>query len=91
MNKRSFFAILSALLVSAGILGSFSSCNLSKANGNLPAVKDSTALFDYFTYKGDDDFYKENHCLMMSRFIILFCLVGIQILVYVQMEKETIS
>lgn len=60
MNKRSFFAILSALLVSAGILGSFSSCNLSKANGNLPAVKDSTALFDYFTYKGDDDFYKEN-------------------------------
>lgn len=60
MNKRSFFTILSALLVSAGILGSFSSCNLSKANGNLPAVKDSTALFDYFTYKGDDDFYKEN-------------------------------
>lgn len=44
MNKRIFFAILSALLVSAGILGSFSSCNLSKANGNLPAVKDSTAL-----------------------------------------------
>ena len=33
---------------------------MSKANGNLPAVKDSTALFDYFTYKGDDDFYKEN-------------------------------
>ena len=58
--KDLFFAILSALLVSAGILGSFSSCNLSKANGNLPAVKDSTALFDYFTYKGDDDFYKEN-------------------------------
>ena len=51
MNKRSFFAILSALVVSAGTLGGFSSCNLSKANGNLPAVKDSTALFDYFTYK----------------------------------------
>ena len=60
MNKRSFFAILSALVVSAGTLGGFSSCNLSKANGNLPAVKDSTALFDYFTYKGNDDFYKEN-------------------------------
>ena len=61
MNKRSFFAILSALVVSAGTLGGFSSCNLSKANGNLPAVKDSTALFDYFTYKGNDDFYKKNN------------------------------
>ena len=60
MNKKTSFAILSALLLSAGALGGLCSCSLSKANEKLPVVKDSTALFDYFTYKGDDDFYKEN-------------------------------
>ena len=90
MNKRSFFAILSALVVSAGTLGGFSSCNLSKANGNLPAVKDSTALFDYFTYKGNDDFYKENPLPDDESFYNPICLVGIRIRVYVRMGKETI-
>ena len=90
MNKRSFFAILSALVVSAGTLGGFSSCNLSKANGNLPAVKDSTALFDYLLIKVMMIFIRKIHCPMMSRFIILFCLVGIRIRVYVRMGKETI-
>lgn len=59
MNRKSFFAILSALLIAAGT-GVLCSCSLSRANEKTPVIKDSTALFDYFTYKGDDDFYKEN-------------------------------
>lgn len=90
MNKKTSFAILSALLLSAGALGGLCSCSLSKANEKLPVVKDSTALFDYFTYKGDDDFIRKIHCLMMSLFIILFYPAGIQTPVYVLMGKVII-
>lgn len=61
MNKQFSSAVLSALLVSAGVIGSMCcACNPSAGADDLPAVKDSTALFDDFVYQGDDDFYKEN-------------------------------
>ena len=60
MNKQFSSAVLSALLVSAGVIGSMCACNPSAGTDDLPAVKDSTALFDDFVYQGDDDFYKEN-------------------------------
>lgn len=57
--KKQSFAILSALLVAAGVGGMLCSCNSAKAE-KLPVVGESVALFDNFTYKGDDTFYKEN-------------------------------
>lgn len=57
--KKQSFAILSALLVAAGVGGMLCSCNFAKAE-KLPVVGESVALFDNFTYKGDDTFYKEN-------------------------------
>lgn len=57
--KKQSFAILSALLVAAGVGGMLCSCNSAKAE-KLPVVGESVALFDNFTYKGEDTFYKEN-------------------------------
>lgn len=33
------------------------SCKSMKAKEDLPLIEKKTALFDYFTYKGEDDFY----------------------------------
>jgi len=50
------------LVVSVCVILGFSSCNLeNKANSNPPAViEKSVAIFDYFNYKGSDDFYTNN-------------------------------
>lgn len=57
--KKQFFKNQLALLLFAGVLGGMYSCNSSKEK-KVPVIEKSTALFDNFTYKGDDDFYKEN-------------------------------
>ena len=69
MNRKSFFAILSALLIAAGT-GVLCSCSLSRANEKTPVIKDSTALFDYFTYKG----YSFESCIRRYalRFLLFF-------------------
>lgn len=36
---------------------SVTSCGSIKKGNDLPAIEKSTALFDYFNYKGEDDFY----------------------------------
>lgn len=60
MKKKQTFSIFSALLFSAGILASLAACNSGKAKRDVPDAGKSTALFDYFTYKGEDTYYKEN-------------------------------
>ena len=90
MNKKTSFAILSALLLSAGALGGLCSCSLSKANEKLPVVKDSTALLIILLIKAMMIFIRKIHCLMMSLFIILFYPAGIQTPVYVLMGKVII-
>ncbi len=49
MLKKRFFILLS-------LFAMIISCNRYK----LPTIHKSTALFDYFIYEGNDDFYKEN-------------------------------
>lgn len=51
--------VLNGIILS--IIIPFYSCNFTPDSGNSKFVTDSmVAHFDYFTYKGDDDFYKEN-------------------------------
>lgn len=65
MSKRTIYCLLSLSLLSAGLL---SSCSSSEAKGKakevvtVPPVLSgkSVAAFDYFNYKGEDDYYKEN-------------------------------
>ena len=49
--------MIGAALVSACMLGAFSAC---QSGEKLPEIGKGVALFDYFNYKGEDDFYKEN-------------------------------
>lgn len=60
MKKKQTFNILSALLFSAGIFAGLCACDSSKPRRDIPVTEKSVALFDYFTYKGEDTFYKEN-------------------------------
>ncbi|MBR2455722.1 MAG: glycoside hydrolase family 43 protein [Bacteroidaceae bacterium] len=40
--------------------GMIASCGMQGGSGQAPEIGKSVALFDYFTYQGDDSFYKEN-------------------------------
>lgn len=61
MKKKFTQSIFSGLILLAGLSGSLPSCQFA---GNLKAPEFATdslvAHFDYFTYKGNDDFYNEN-------------------------------
>lgn len=48
------------LLMVATILVTAASCGPNKQNQQLPAIGKSVALFDNFSYKGEDDFYINN-------------------------------
>lgn len=54
------FKILPVLLLFAVTCGLLSACNSVKGESKLPVIGKSVALFDNFTYRGNDDFYKEN-------------------------------
>lgn len=58
--KKQILKIQLVLLIFAGAWGGMCSCNSAKAASKNPIVRKSVALFDNFTYKGDDLFYKEN-------------------------------
>ena len=64
MNKKLFKQCLSVapkLLILASVITTFSSCNPSgKGKKNPVPTGKSVACFDYFKYKGEDDFYKNN-------------------------------
>lgn len=61
--KKQILKIQLVLLIFAGIWGEISSCNSVKAANKVPVIGKSVALFDNFTYKGDDLYYKENPLL----------------------------
>lgn len=60
MKKKQSFRNLSVMLLAAGAFGCLYACNPTKVEQKLPDVGKSVALFDNFTYKGSDTFYKEN-------------------------------
>lgn len=61
MTKKNSVALIGGVILLCGLSTPFLSCK-SNTNAELPNfVSDSlVAHFDYFSYKGDDDFYKEN-------------------------------
>ena len=59
MKEKRFFNYLSTLLFSACLSGSLGSCGSNKPE-RLPEAKEHAALFDYFYYRGEDDFYEQN-------------------------------
>jgi len=61
MTKKNSVALIGGVILLCGLSAPFLSCK-SNTNAELPNfVSDSlVAHFDYFSYKGDDDFYKEN-------------------------------
>lgn len=59
MKKKQILRTCSATLLSACLLGGFIASCGSSGKG-LPTIEKSTALFDDFTYKGEDDFYTFN-------------------------------
>lgn len=59
MNKKQILRSCSALLMLACLFSVLSTSCGSSGKG-LPAVEKSTALFDDFIYKGEDDFYTFN-------------------------------
>ncbi len=70
MNEKQIFNFISVFLILVGIFDSslIAGCNenekgrfhSSNEEKNNFGIKKSTALFDHFVYKGEDDFYKEN-------------------------------
>lgn len=59
--KRIVIQPLFALFVSACAIGlSTASCNSAKENKEIPAIGKSVALFDHFSYIGQDDIYTSN-------------------------------
>lgn len=63
MKKNQLSVLLTSmfyLIVFLGFISSCSSNNESNKNENSPEVGNSIALFDFFTYIGNDDFYNEN-------------------------------
>ncbi|WP_347840139.1 family 43 glycosylhydrolase [uncultured Draconibacterium sp.] len=60
MKRRALTQVLSTAFFLVGVL-SFQSCtNSSYSNGNTFLSDSLVAHFDYFTYTGNDDFYREN-------------------------------
>ncbi|PTN09463.1 glycoside hydrolase family 43 protein [Mangrovibacterium marinum] len=61
MKKKISISILRGVVLLLGVSTGLISCNSSiKANKVQFASDSLVAHFDYFTYKGEDDFYKEN-------------------------------
>ncbi len=61
MKKEISIAIISGVVLMIGFTASLLSCQSISADDNPQFVSDSlVAHFDYFTYKGEDDFYKNN-------------------------------
>lgn len=60
MKKNSILERCQPLLFSICMVGVLTSCNSMKKNQDLPFIGKSVALFDNFTYKGEDDFYVSN-------------------------------
>ena len=59
MRKKSIsISVVTALMMTACTI-SLTSCSL-KSGKELPPIGKSVALFDFFYYKGNDDFYKDN-------------------------------
>ncbi len=59
MKKRQNSKLLAALFVLSCMSG-FSCASSTAGVGRTPVVAKSTAMFDRFTYKGEDTFYKEH-------------------------------
>ena len=60
MKNTQVIQLMSIVRLSIFMLGiTMMSCN-SKKGQQLPAIGKSVALFDYFSYKGNDDFYISN-------------------------------
>ena len=59
MKKKQILKVCSVTLLSTCLFGSFMASCGSSVKG-LPVVEKSTALFDDFTYTGEDDFYAFN-------------------------------
>lgn len=60
MKNTQVIQLMSIVWLSIFMLGiTMISCN-SKKEQQLPAIGKSVALFDYFSYKGNDDFYISN-------------------------------
>ncbi|MCW0483276.1 glycoside hydrolase family 43 protein [Gaoshiqia sediminis] len=61
MKKKFSISILSGVVLLSVLTVPFPSCNMG-TKAELPSFASDSlvAHFDYFTYKGDDDFYKEN-------------------------------
>lgn len=60
MSMKQSFKSLPILLLFATTFGFLGACNSVKGESKLPVIGKSVALFDNFTYRGNDDFYKEN-------------------------------
>ncbi|GET21424.1 glycoside hydrolase family 43 protein [Prolixibacter denitrificans] len=61
MNKKTALSVFHVLYLLAFLSISGSSCQTQSKDGVPKFATDSlVAHFDYFTYKGDDDFYKDN-------------------------------
>ena len=60
MKNTQVIQLMSIVWLSIFMLGiTMMSCS-SKKEQQLPAIGKSVALFDYFSYKGNDDFYISN-------------------------------
>lgn len=59
MKEKRIFNYFSTLLFSVCMAGGMAACTSNKSE-KLPEVADHTALFDYFNYSGNDDFYEQN-------------------------------
>lgn len=60
MKKKQFLRVFSLLIFSASLVEiAVTSCSFTQKQ-QLPVIGKSVALFDSFTYKGEDDFYATN-------------------------------
>lgn len=66
MNKR-LLNYLSTLFLSLCVVGGMGACDSGRM-ANLPDMKEHTALFDFFNYRGEDDFYEQNVLLDSAYF-----------------------
>ncbi len=75
MKKKISISAISGVVLLSGISASFFSCQLKGRGVSVPDfVTDSfVAHFDYFSYKGDDDFYKNNLMTEDPGFLTLKC------------------
>ncbi len=86
--KQVQFNIYLALFVSGILLFALISCNTTKKE-KVQLTGKSTAHFDYFSYKGEDDFYFKNKLPDDVIFSTPFCRAGIPIQVSAPTEKIT--